>query len=148
MTATAHAVLGTVIAAKIGNPAIAIPIALASHIVADAIPHWDVGTHEKTKKWKDLFMGSFFDVLFGFILSYLLLVLLFPQTNLVYALAIIFVSQLFDWLTAPYYFFHIGGPFKLIYKFQKLFDHKLDKPWGVITQVAVLLVVIIFAKSF
>lgn len=39
MTATAHAIIGTVIAAKVGNPVLAVPIALASHIIADAIPH-------------------------------------------------------------------------------------------------------------
>jgi len=38
MTATGHALIGTVIAAKVGNPALAIPIALASIFVRRASP--------------------------------------------------------------------------------------------------------------
>ena len=52
MTATTHALIGTIIAAKIGNPALAIPIAIASHIAADAIPHWDTATNRKKKTFK------------------------------------------------------------------------------------------------
>ena len=55
MTATGHALIGTVIAAKIVNPALAIPIALGSHFLADAIPHWDTGTN-RDKKSKTRFV--------------------------------------------------------------------------------------------
>jgi len=34
MTATGHAIIGTVIAAKIGNPYLAIPLAIVSHLAA------------------------------------------------------------------------------------------------------------------
>ena len=54
MTATGHAIIGTVIAVKIGNPALAVPLAIASHIAADAFPHWDEGTNSKKKVRKDL----------------------------------------------------------------------------------------------
>lgn len=147
MTATGHAVIGTVIAAKIGNPALAIPIAIASHIVADAVPHWDEATHSKEKSKKKILMEVFFDVIFGFILSYFLIVFLFPKTPILYAFIIILASQSLDYLMAPYYFwgFRIFKPF---YKFQKLFDKKLAKPWGVINQIAILLFLILLAKVF
>jgi len=113
MTATGHAIVGTIIAAKIGNPILAVPIALASHIVADTIPHWDTATNRKNKTFKELFIHSFADVILGFTLSYLLIFWIFPETNLLYAFFMIIVSQFFDWATAPYYFFKVktlNGP--------------------------------------
>ena len=145
MTATAHALVGAVIAAKVGNPALAIPIALASHVVMDAIPHWDTGTHSKEKNKNKVLIDSAIDATVGFALSFLLIYFLFPQTSYLYAFFIIIVAQLFDWLMAPYYFFGAKA-FKTFYKFQKLYDHKLDKPWGIITQVVFVTTTILLAK--
>ncbi len=147
MTATGHAIIGTVIAAKIANPLLAVPIALISHVIADAIPHWDTGTNRDKKEYKKLFTDTVLDVVLGFVLSYLLVVLLFPKTSLTYAFALIIISQSLDWLTAPYYFFNIKE-FEWVYKFQKLFDNQLRLPWGLVTQIAVLLLVVILAKVF
>ena len=69
MTATGHAIIGTVIAAKVGNPALAIPLAIASHFIADAIPHWDIATHRKEKTKSNLILEAFSDVLLGFVLT-------------------------------------------------------------------------------
>lgn len=145
MTATGHAVIGTVIAAKIGNPALAIPIAFTSHIIADMFPHWDVATHAKEKGKRRVLVEVVFDVLLGFSLSFLIIKFLFPTTNLSYAFVIIIASQLLDWLMAPFYFwgFKFSKPF---YKFQKLFDNKLQKPWGIINQIAILILLVVLAK--
>lgn len=149
MTATSHAVLGTVIAAKIGNPALAIPIAIVSHFAADAIPHWDVATNRRKKNKKRLIIDAFFDVIISFVLSFIILSLFFPKTSFSYAFLIIICSQLFDWLMTPYYLFNIDlPPFNWAYHFQKRFDHELDKPWGIITQVGVIAVVLTLAIIF
>jgi len=149
MTATAHAVLGTVIAAKIGNPVLAVPIAITSHFLADVFPHWDTATHHREKSKKRFLIESLFDVAISFILSYILIFVLFPQTNLNYAFFIIVVSQLPDWITAPYVFFKIKiQPFVGIHKLQKAFNTRLDKPWGIITQVLLLILVVVLAKVF
>ncbi|MEK7573480.1 MAG: hypothetical protein AAB531_03575 [Patescibacteria group bacterium] len=146
MTATGHAIIGTVIAAKIGNPALAIPLALASHVAADLFPHWDEGTNgNKTKQ--TIVLQAVFDVLFGFAISYLIIIVLFPQTSLIYVFIIIIVAQAFDWLTAPYYMFGIRQ-FKIFYKFQKMFDNELKAPWGIINQVVILTLLVILAKIF
>lgn len=147
MTATGHAIIGAIIAVKIGNPALSVPLALASHLLADAIPHWDEGTNGKTKDKARIIKEAVIDVIFGFVLSYLLIFLLFPQTNLLYAFLIIIIAQLLDWLTAPWYFFGIK-PFKIFYKFQKLFDNRMPAPWGIISQVIILALVIAIAKIF
>lgn len=147
MTATGHALIGTVIAAKVGNPTLAIPIAIASHFLADALPHWDTGTNKKTKTKSTFFLESMFDVLLGFVLSWLLIVWVFPFTNLGYAFLIIIMAQLPDWLTAPYLFFNMKFfPFKNIYHFQKKFDTELALPWGFINQAAVVLAIIFFGR--
>jgi len=149
MTATGHALIGTVIAAKIGNPALAAPIALASHFLADAFPHWDTGLHRKENGKKKFLIQSTVDVVIGFILSYLLINLFFPSTNLLYAFFIIIIAQLPDWLTAPYLFFDIKfAPFCWAYKLQKAFDNPLGTPWGIINQVAAVIFIIALAKFF
>lgn len=149
MTATGHALIGTVIAAKIGNPAIAAPIALASHFVADAIPHWDTGYHRKQKSKQKFLIQSAADVAIGFILSYLVLTIFFPSTNLLYAFLIILVAQSPDWLTAPYLFFDMKfAPFCWIYKLQKMFDSSIGMPWGVIDQAAAVVILIAAARIF
>ena len=149
MTATGHALIGTVIAAKIGNPALAIPIALASHFVADAFPHWDTGYHRKQKSKQKFLIQSAADVAIGFILSYLVITLFFPTTNLLYAFLIILVAQSPDWLTAPYLFFGMKfAPFCWIYKLQKMFDKSLGMPWGVIDQAAAVVALIALARIF
>ncbi|MEK7534697.1 MAG: hypothetical protein AAB600_05230 [Patescibacteria group bacterium] len=149
MTATAHAVIGTIIAAKIGNPALSIPIAIASHIVADAIPHWDTATNLAQKGQKKVIFDSLIDLVIGFILSYILIVVVFPKTSLPYTFFLILVSQSLDWLMVPYRLFNINFPiFRWSYKFQKLFDNRQDKPWGIINQVAVLILLVILAKVF
>jgi hypothetical protein len=147
MTVTGHAIIGTVIAAKIGNPALAIPIALGSHFLADAIPHWDPGYHRKFKSKRKLFTQSFVDLILSFVLAYLLIVFLFPWTNLPYALLIIFVSELPDWITVPYLFLDWDfPPFSSMHDFQKRFDIHLGPPWGIINQVIAVTAVILLGK--
>lgn len=149
MTATGHAVLGAVIAAKIPNPYIAIPIAILSHIACDILPHWDAGTHGHKKTKKQLRFEATIDVLVGYVVSYGLIFWLFPTTDPFYVFVMITASQLLDWITMPYYFFGVKYALGLwMYKVQKGFNSKLDKPWGIVTQAVVLIVIIILAKLF
>lgn len=149
MTATGHAIIGTVIAAKVANPALAIPIAIASHFLADLFPHWDTGYHRDHKSKVKFFIESAIDVLASFGVSWLMISLLFPDTNLFYAFFIVIMAQLPDWLTAPYLFFDMKFfPFNYFYKIQKYFDHRLGMPWGVINQVAILAAIIILGQMF
>lgn len=149
MTATSHAVIGTVIAAKVGNPALAIPLALASHFVADMVPHWDAGFNWRKKSNNRFIAEAVADVIVGFITSYLLLVFLFPSTNILYAFLLIIASQLPDWLMAPYLFFKSKFPlFRYAYTIQGHFNHSADIPWGIINQVVILALLITLAKIF
>lgn len=140
MTATGHALIGLALAAQIPNPVIGIPLAIISHIAADAFPHWDTGTNIKKKSKLKFVAGSFLDLGISFVLPFLLLFLFFPTLNPLYAFIMIIAAQGFDWGTAPYVFLKWQfPPFSWIYSAQKAFDHRLDKPWGVIGQTGVVL---------
>lgn len=146
MTATGHAIIGVVIAAALPNPVLAVPIAVGSHVLADLFPHWDPGTN-RDKKTKDRFISeAIVDVGLSLVITFFLIIFLFPKTGLLYAYFIVFASQFFDWASAPYVFFKIKKPsiFEWFYKLQKTFDNRLDKPWGIIGQVAVLVLIVIF----
>ncbi|MCL5438571.1 MAG: hypothetical protein M1268_01110 [Patescibacteria group bacterium] len=147
MTATGHAIIGSVIAAKIGNPELAVPIAFASHILADLTPHWDLGTNGNAKKDKNILIKTFIDITIGFISAYILLALLFPNTDLYYAFFIIITSQLLDWITMPYLYFYVP-PFTWFYKFQKKFHWQMEKPWGIIIQALILFLIVVLAKIY
>lgn len=47
MTATNHAVMGSIVAVGVANPVIGLPLALLSHFVLDALPHF--GAHTVAK---------------------------------------------------------------------------------------------------
>ena len=147
MTATGHAVIGTVIAATIHDPTIAIPLAVTSHVAADLFPHWDVATNKESKGWNMVVRDSVLDVVMGFIVSFLLVHFLFPSTSYAYVIVLIIAAQALDWLTAPYYFFKVKL-FKPFYTFQKSFDNQMDKPWGIIGQTALIAVIIFLGISF
>lgn len=51
MLETPHVALGAAIAVKVGNPYLALPLALASHFVLDRIPHWNPHFYTETKKY-------------------------------------------------------------------------------------------------
>lgn len=51
MTATNHALTGVVIAIVVHQPVAAPILALSSHFVLDAIPHWDYRLKFPLKKW-------------------------------------------------------------------------------------------------
>lgn len=150
MTATGHAVIGVVIASQIGDPLAAIPLAILSHIAADLFPHWDLGTNRDKKSHERFFKDGFVDVLVSIAITFILITFVFPGTSLIYAYIIVFAAQFFDWASAPYVFFKITNPpiFHWVYKFQKTFDNRMDKPWGIIGQVAVLAGLVLFFKFY
>jgi hypothetical protein len=65
MLSISHAATGAVLAAKIQNPLLFIPIVLASHYIEDYILHWDVGTGltNGTRKKEHAFVMEIVDLL-------------------------------------------------------------------------------------
>jgi CBS domain containing-hemolysin-like protein len=147
MTATAHAAIGISLASLLPNPLIGIPIALVSHVICDLIPHWDAGTHFEKKDGTQLFHEGALDVIISAIVSLLLLIVVFPHVTLFYGAIMVFSAQFFDWFAAPYYMFNMRfPPFSWTFNFQKATNKRLDKPWGIVTQIFAVLSLIIAAK--
>lgn len=44
MLSVSHAATGALIASKLPNPLLYIPLAIGVHFLEDAVPHWDMGT--------------------------------------------------------------------------------------------------------
>ena len=76
MLSISHAATGAFIAAKVGNPLLAIPLILASHYVEDAVPHWDAGTG--LSKGKKTPKSAFRDEIIDIIVAGIIVLILFP----------------------------------------------------------------------
>ncbi len=144
MTATGHALIVAAIATLIPNPTLSMPLAILSHFVGDKLPHWDVMT-DKNKSKRQILIQSAIDVLVGFALVWAIFIFAWHSANPVLILLSAFVAQLPDWLELPYFIFGKQIPiFDLNYKAQKWihdvwFNSRLKAPWGIITQVVVVL---------
>lgn len=103
-----HTVVGAAIAVKIGNPALALPLALASHFLLDPVPHWNPHLYTELKKngvvsrGSKLFMAV--DVLLSLAAGIFIAYKMLPDTTLA-ALAIIggFVAVFPDLIKSPFY---------------------------------------------
>lgn len=148
MTATGHALVAALIAAKFNNPYIALPISFVSHFACDILPHWDSGTHHREKTKKRLFYESVADVLIGFVAAFLLYNFVTDTGNYILLFFAIIAAQLPDWITAPYFILNIRHPLvnwsKSMYKLQHKLNSRLDKPWGIVTQVLTVILLYIF----
>ena len=143
MTATAHALIGASLAVKVVNPYLGIPIAILSHFVADLIPHWDAGTNHRDKSLTRLKIEASLDVLLGFALVFIIFRNL---TNPVYLFSMVIAAQLPDWLEAPSWLFGIKiPPFSWLDWLGHKLQARLQFPWGLVTQVVVVGLLVIFA---
>lgn len=140
MTATAHALVGGAIAAAIPDPAIGIPLSAISHPLMDMIPHWDFGLGWKNKSKLILFLQSFGDLIFGVILTF---ILFGNSTNHLYLFLCILMSESWDILQMPYLLFNWKFPFSFFYHFGHHTNRKAKMPWGVLTQVITIVVVVL-----
>lgn len=141
MTVTAHALVGGAIAAAIPNPVLGVTLAIASHPILDMIPHWDEGWNWRNKTKIRLFTEATTDLVIGLSLSYFL----FGQNvNLIYFLACLFGAVFWDMMEAPYLLFGKKiKPFYWFYTTQSKIQGKLKLPWGILTQVATVMVVVL-----
>lgn len=136
MTATNHALTGALIGLVVANPAIAIPVAFASHFVCDSLPHFGLTGKDALRSKTFIWM---------LVIDALLCVLL---------VATLFSSQSIHWLLASICAFTAASPdFMWIPKFQRaragkkpvknhhiLWVHEhiqwFQRPIGALTEVA------------
>ncbi len=145
MLETPHVAVGALIAAKIPNPFIAIPLAFASHFILDKVPHWNPHLNKEmrengypTKKSTTIVVadaaialgiGIFFAFRAAPDYSHSLTILL-----------ACFASVLPDVIEAPYFFLKTKG--KIVTKWISLhrtLQNDATPFWGLLTQAATVL---------
>ena len=146
MTATAHAIVGTLLAVRFTDPVAALPLALGSHYLTDLVPHWDSGTNRKQKSEKRFITEAIIDGIVGIIVSFLIYYYIFGLTNFFYLYLVVGFSVLPDIVTMfTRFIFKIKNPlWNWNNRFQSKLNQKLQLPWGILTQILVIGVVYIF----
>ncbi|MDP4031219.1 MAG: hypothetical protein Q8P47_02940 [Candidatus Beckwithbacteria bacterium] len=143
MLDASHAVIGASLAKLVPNPVLGLPLALGLHFVGDLVPHWDLRTrHVKRSKLTTIAL-SLTDAGIGYALGWWL----FNQTvPWPYLALMMFISQLPDWIEAPYHIFDWKfPPFSSIKHLQSRLHRKLDLPWGLIWQGLIVLLFIVIS---
>jgi hypothetical protein len=147
MTATAHALVSAAIARAVPNPYLAIPLAITSHFIMDAIPHWDIGTQWRARSKTMTGALAIGETALGITLAYFLFR---GKVETPLLLSTIIAGELPDWLEAPWYIFfaknnHSGVSKKSgfwerltyrIYHRENMIHSKADLPFGIISQIA------------
>lgn len=136
MLNTVHVTAAAAIVVAIPNPWFSLPLALASHLILDTIPHWN-WSPGRTLAGK---LASVNDGLLAIIVS-LLLAWYLDKSWVV--LAACFLSMLPDLIQAPYHFFkwqpHLLAAFINWERQRQRWPWM--KPWmGIATQLAVLII--------
>lgn len=151
MILTAHLLAGAVVASKISNPLLALPLALLSHYCLDSLPQEEYEIENiKQRRWNK----SFFDFIRVFldISSGILLIGLFSgKSPLIFAAA--FLTLVPDGITLLSKIFPKNRLFIQHQKPHKalndIFDSKnkkISKLWGIFSQIAVILTAILLLR--
>lgn len=147
MTATAHALVSGAIVAAIPDPLVSLPLVFASHFIMDAVPHWDFGTHWRSRSKSETGLVAILDTIVGFTVTYFMFG---GKVELPLLMLAMILGNLPDWLEAPYYIFFAKQNQKTlsssasfwervtykIYRIENLFHTKAEFPFGFFTQVA------------
>ncbi len=147
MTATNHVLTGVLIVSVVHNPAIALPLALLSHFVSDALPHYgDMLVGLSSFKFK-LILGA--DVYLAFMMLVLLLILHPAHMWLLIFGGILAASPDLMWL--PDFIAALRGKIAPVYGKIRRFHSKIQwyqQPNGVWIEAAWFIVVFIITFGF
>ncbi len=143
MLDASHALIGASLAKLVPNPYLALPLNLGLHFVGDLIPHWDFRTRHVQRSKLTTIALSLSDAGVGYALGWWLFA---GSVPLPYLTIMMFVSQLPDWIEAPYHIFDWNfPPFSSIKKLQSRWHHKLDLPWGLVWQTLIVALFLIIS---
>ena len=144
MLETPHVALGAAIAIKVGNPYLAIPLALASHFLLERVPHWNPHLNTEMKKYGPLTNKTkliiALDTTLALGLGIVVALKALPNSSLsILVIASSFASIVPDLLESPYFIFGVKN--KYIQKWialQKKIQIDTTPFWGILTQIIVL----------
>lgn len=141
---TPHVIVGAAIATKVVHPALAIPLAFASHFVLEKVPHWNPHLNTETEKFGRptrqstmiVALDTTAALLSGSYIAYRAL----PNSSLaITILAASFFSVLPDLIEGPYFFLKARSPvIKKWIKFQKSIQEDTEIVPGLATQLVTI----------
>jgi len=146
MLETPHIIVGIAIATRFPNPAVSIPLALASHVILDRIPHWNPHTYTETEKHgkplrKSLII-AYSDISLAFIIGSTVAFLTLPNiaqaTNIMLTC---FASVLPDVSKYPFFLFKSArkGLYKRWVDFERSLQVDAEPIPGIINQLIIIL---------
>jgi hypothetical protein len=148
-----HTMVGALIATKIPDPKIALPLALASHFWLDFLPHWNPNlSTEKTKYGRPTKKSTQLvvaDMTASFILGSVLACRFWPNINRIVTIYLAcFFAVIPDVIEGLYFFAGINHPWLIeLVKFQRRHQGKAGKKLGLAIQSAVVLVSLFYLFS-
>lgn len=139
-----HTIVGAAIATKIGNPHLALPLALASHFVMDMVPHWnphlnkEVKEHGKVTKLTTYIVTI--DVILSLVAGFLIAGKALPDTGkFLIVIAGCFLAVLPDVAEGPHFFLsQKWRPVKKLVEFQSKIQFNVPIIPGLISQALVI----------
>lgn len=136
-----HTIVGAALAAKIGNPALALPLAFASHFVLDMLPHWNPHLRTEKRTLGDLHPKTkraiIVDVLVSIVVGVLIATTVLPDVkHFMVVLLGAFLAVLPDVVEGPYFFFNHRNKFVTgLIAFQKSLQFSVPFLPGILTQL-------------
>lgn len=136
-----HVIVGATIATTIGQPALALPLAILSNFILDIIPHWNPHLFTEVQNKKKLSHKSLVIVLIdaslGLIIGLFLAFRFYPDlTKVIYILSGSLLASIADLVEAPYFFLNVKNRYllKLIHLQRSI---QVDVPIvpGLLTQI-------------
>ena len=141
MLETPHVIVAAAIAAKVGRPELALPLALASHFILDMVPHWNPHINEEVLKYGRvtkkstliIAIDSTTALLAGSTIAYLAL----PNYPLaITILAACFLGAAPDLIEAPYFFLNLKNKtVKNWIHSHRSIQGEAGLFWGILTQI-------------
>jgi hypothetical protein len=150
---TPHVIVGAAIAIKIGNPALSLPLAFASHFILERVPHWNphLGSEKKNfgKVSKKTTIFVTLDSLSALLIGTFIASRALPDTKRAFiVLLACLLSILPDLIEAPYFFLNLKG--KLIERWisiQKSIQENASPLPGIITQITLIMAALLWIFS-
>jgi hypothetical protein len=142
MLETPHVIVGAAIAAKIANPALALPLAFGSHFLLEKVPHWNPHLNTETEKFGKPTKKSTKIVIIDATLAtfgalYIAQRALPDSGHFITILAAGFAAALPDIIEGPYFFLNSRSAFiKRWILFQKSIQEDTTVVPGLLTQLA------------
>jgi len=153
MLLTPHTLVGVAIATNIPNPFIAVPLALLSHFLGDKVPHWDFYSNtkkeERIRGWRPLAVMGDLAVGVAIGVAYTTYFLWVKESELT-ALNIFLcgiAAVLPDALSSLSIIGSKENKFlEILNKIQSKMQFQAPLPWGILTQIIVILLSVYFIK--